>query len=168
MMHIDNSPKGATKMPNSPTDNEIKKALECCIEAEDDCSSCPLKDTKHCVSTLCKNVLDFINRLQAKNNGLQELVNLSIDTQNDLTDKLLQVEETINRQEAEIKRLKRYYYQHEYDKWEKEIKAEAYKECLGKIEQRDVSESDFYIMIKKSEFNNLLNELLQKGENNDD
>ena len=34
----------------------------------------------------------------------------------------------INRQKAEIKRYKRYYYRHEYDKWEKEIKAEAYKE----------------------------------------
>lgn len=39
-----------------------------------------------------------------------------------------------------------------------EIKAEAYKECLEKIEQRDVSESDFYIMVKKTEFDNLLKE----------
>ena len=39
-------------------------------------------------------------------------------------------------------------------------KAEAYKECLEKVEQRDVSESDFYIMVKKTEFNNLLNELV--------
>ena len=40
-----------------------------------------------------------------------------------------------------------------------ELKAEAYKECLRKIEQRDVSESDFYIMIKKTEFDNFLKEL---------
>lgn len=41
-------------------------------------------------------------------------------------------------------------------------KAEAYKECLEKIEQRDVSESDFYIMIKKTEFDNLLKEFERK------
>ena len=34
----------------------------------------------------------------------------------------------INRQKAEIKRYKRYYYRHEYDKREKEIKTEAYQE----------------------------------------
>lgn len=34
----------------------------------------------------------------------------------------------INRQKAEIKRYKRYYYRHEYDKQEKEIKTEAYQE----------------------------------------
>lgn len=42
----------------------------------------------------------------------------------------------------------------------KQIKVEAYKECLDKIEQRDVSESDFYIMVKKTEFDNLLKELV--------
>ena len=34
----------------------------------------------------------------------------------------------INRQKAEVERYKRYYYRHEYDKWEKEIKTEAYQE----------------------------------------
>ena len=34
----------------------------------------------------------------------------------------------INRQKAEVERYKRYYYRHEYDKWEKEIKTGAYKE----------------------------------------
>ena len=41
----------------------------------------------------------------------------------------------INRQNAKIEKLKRYYYQHEYDKWEKEIKAEAYKECIEKAKE---------------------------------
>lgn len=44
----------------------------------------------------------------------------------------------INRQKAEVERYKRYYYRHEYDKWEKEIKTGAYKEfaerlCEGKV-----------------------------------
>ena len=34
----------------------------------------------------------------------------------------------INRQKAKVERYKRYYYRHEYDKWEKEIKTEAYQE----------------------------------------
>ena len=40
----------------------------------------------------------------------------------------------INRQKSEIERYKRYYYQHEYDKWEKRIKAEAYKEFAEKLQ----------------------------------
>lgn len=43
-----------------------------------------------------------------------------------------------------------------------ETQAESYKKCLEKIEQRDVSESDFYIMIKRSEFDNLLEELMEE------
>lgn len=44
----------------------------------------------------------------------------------------------INRQKSEIERYKRYYYQHEYDKWEKQIKTKAIKEfaerlCEGKV-----------------------------------
>ena len=39
----------------------------------------------------------------------------------------------INRQKSEIERYKRYYYRHEYDKWEKHIKAEAYKEFAEKL-----------------------------------
>ena len=46
---------------------------------------------------------------------------------------LLGAFDLINRLQVENKRLKRYYYQHEYDKWEKEIKAEAYKEFAEKV-----------------------------------
>ena len=41
----------------------------------------------------------------------------------------------INHQKAEIERYKRYYYQHEYDKWEKQIKAESYKEFAERIRE---------------------------------
>ena len=41
-----------------------------------------------------------------------------------------------------------------------EIEAEAIKECLNKIEQTDVSESDDYIMIKKNRFDNLVKEMV--------
>lgn len=41
----------------------------------------------------------------------------------------------INRQKAEVERYKRYYYRHEYDKWEKEIKTGAYKEFAEKFKK---------------------------------
>ena len=40
------------------------------------------------------------------------------------------------------------------------IKIKAIKECLGKIEQIDVSESDDYIMVKKYKFDNLVKEMV--------
>lgn len=39
----------------------------------------------------------------------------------------------INRQKSEIERYKRYYYQHEYDKWEKQIKTKAIKEFAERL-----------------------------------
>lgn len=47
------------------TDNEIKKALECCVST-DDCKKCPLGGTHQCYPTLEKNALDLINRQQAE------------------------------------------------------------------------------------------------------
>ena len=41
----------------------------------------------------------------------------------------------INRQKAEVERYKRYYYRHEYDKWEKEIKTGAYKEFADMVKK---------------------------------
>lgn len=71
----------------------------------------------------------------------------------------------INRQQAEIERL-----QGKVDMYEEERKyhfemsrqriAEAIKECLGKIEQMDVSESDDYIMVKKYNFDNLVKKMV--------
>lgn len=42
----------------------------------------------------------------------------------------------INRQKSEIERYKRYYYRHEYDKWEKQIKSEAYKEFVERLKEK--------------------------------
>ena len=48
----------------------------------------------------------------------------------------------INRRKAEVERYKRYYYRHEYDKWEKEIKTEAYKEFAEKLKEEMRLEDD--------------------------
>ena len=72
----------------------------------------------------------------------------------------------INRLQAENERLKRYYYQHEYDKWEKEIKAEAYKECIEKVkkELKNIAkiewQDNYYYLVGTAFFDNLLNELV--------
>ena len=51
------------------TDNEIIKALECCIN--DDCDNCP--DTfGNCEHNAMRNALDLIKRLQAKIERLKE------------------------------------------------------------------------------------------------
>lgn len=76
-------------MDKKLTDSEIVKALECCTKTMVcDCEHCPAEN-KGCVNGTLKLALNLINRQEAENDGLQTLVNLSIDTQNDLTDKLL-------------------------------------------------------------------------------
>lgn len=83
----------------------------------------------------------------------------------DPRDTIAQQQKTIDRQHAEIERLK---ILHDHSKkiiqrLKKRIlatKSEAVKECLDKIEQFDVSESDNYIMVKKNEFYNLVKEMV--------
>jgi hypothetical protein len=55
------------------TDNEIKKALECCTESSH-CSKCPfanIPDVRICTSKMSELALDLINRLQAENERLK-------------------------------------------------------------------------------------------------
>ena len=57
------------------TDNEIKKALECCGNQIACTDGCPLDDLggiDKCIHTLLLNALDLINRLQAKNKEFDE------------------------------------------------------------------------------------------------
>ncbi len=62
------------------TDNEIIKALVCCIAPK--CGECPIFNNSEirrvpgrCVVTLEKNALDLINRQKAEIERLQELLN---------------------------------------------------------------------------------------------
>ena len=59
------------------TDEEIIKAMECCEKTTAiGCKDCPLgeeRDTgETCVTTLCKNVLDLINRQKAEIEKLEK------------------------------------------------------------------------------------------------
>ena len=49
------------------TDNEIIKALECCIRTEEKCDECPYwLDYARCSNALRKDALDLINRQRAE------------------------------------------------------------------------------------------------------
>ena len=75
-------------MPDKLTDNEIKKALECCSQQgiTSECERCKVKG---CRSELIKLALDLINRLQADRDRLT-IVNKTLAKQvkeyNDLKD----------------------------------------------------------------------------------
>ena len=81
------------------TDNEIIKALECCVAPfGSNCRDCSLQKVNYCEDTLLQNTLDLINRQKAEIDGLK----------------------------SEARRYKQYYFNHEYDKLEAEaIKAFA-------------------------------------------
>ena len=56
------------------TDNDIKKALECCTKGLE-CKSCPANPHKgnygYCTGLLLKDTLDLINRIEAENERLK-------------------------------------------------------------------------------------------------
>lgn len=57
-------------------DNEIIKALECCGSKKgiDSCFNCPLHRKRDCVSELQGHLFDLINRQQAENETLKDLI----------------------------------------------------------------------------------------------
>ena len=62
------------------TDNEIKKALECCFYIPfANCSDCPLKKYDTCLKKLPEFALDLINRQQAEVERLQKLLDDKCD-----------------------------------------------------------------------------------------
>ena len=138
------------------TDNEIKKALECCCNAQ--CSKCKYYGTgnANCVKTNMINSFDLINRLQAQNKDLAETVhNLTIEK-----DALFDKAEELK---AEIERLKTNLnvelenFATEYDN---KIKAEAIKEFAEKL--KDVSEhfwEEKENFVSEEQIDNLLKEL---------
>lgn len=85
-------------------------------------------------------------------------------------DEILQKEtfDLINRLQAENERYKRYYFNHEYDKWEKQIKAEAYKEFADRLKEKKAryNADNFFVIdyIPFKEIDNTLKELV--GEDN--
>lgn len=128
------------------TDNEIKKALECCTSDGCSCTQCPYEDTKHiindefeimpngksydtwsCDEWLKADLLDLINRQNAENSNLQEK-NLN------LTSDLTSLQKDLTSAKAEIERL-----QLEKDNLIRtyaECQAEAVKEFAERLKEK--------------------------------
>ena len=52
-------------MDKNLTDNEIVKALECCVTKED-CNGCPYDEINDCIKGHEEDILDLITRQQAE------------------------------------------------------------------------------------------------------
>ena len=79
------------------TDNEITKALECCIGDTEgkNCLDCPLYEIDDCQAYMYLNSLDLINRLQAELKVSNEALNNSIKLNNRLETQNKDLVETI-------------------------------------------------------------------------
>ena len=151
------------------TDNEIIKALECCIKSNHfgDCfeNKCPCVSENGCelfAETLYPYALDLINRLQLENKKNENIIRLA--------------DKTIETANAEIEKLKeeldssqeRYFgisnLAHKYRNKVKTAKAEAYKECIGKVKKEILPTLPFNFGATGRAFDNLLKELV--GDNN--
>ena len=119
------------------TDNEIKKALECCSKDEiNGLNIFTYGDVP--MRSLLRYALDLINRLQEENERLDKEV-----------DRLSQVV-LYNDGVTEMK--------------VEEAKAEAYKECIEKVKDIDQCAFDGWIEFPEDKLDNLLKEL--EGEDN--
>ena len=139
-----------------PADNEIKKALECCVGDNDgkNCFDCPLWEIDDCQEQLLLDALDIINRPQAKVIKEQNKNSKLWNERNSL-------QAEVERLETENKLFVIYKGQRGFGKafffreLEKQIKAEAYKEFAERLKEWFRKESEVYKLI-----DNLLKELV--------
>ena len=138
-------------MPNKLTDNEVKKALECCSTYHDvrSCKNCPL-DGKCEPNLLEQYALDLINRREGENKKNETIIRFA--------------DKTIESLKAEVERLKANEEMAEgyADALVEMTKAEAYKEFAEKIKEK--TKWLFSSVSINNEIDNLLNELV--GEDN--
>ena len=86
------------------TDNEIIKALECCVKDTEDCYECPLQNKWSCDKLLSKNALDLINRQKAEIDRLQGYNENLITANTALSNEILDIKsETIKEFVRKIK-----------------------------------------------------------------
>ena len=120
-------------MDKKLTDNEIIKALECCIGDTEgkNCFDCPLYEIDDCQVHMYLDALNLINRLQAQNKELSETVhNLTIE-KDALFDKAEELKAEVEKLNKEIQIAKDAYTMLQAKI--EIIKSEAYKECIEKV-----------------------------------
>ena len=128
-------------MPNKLTDNEIKKALECCLaNTNDDCSVCHFSGSNQsCIDVLIQYALDLINRQDEEINRLQ--------AENE------RLKEEIKKEQLYNLRMTAY-----------SIKAEAYKEFAERLKENSIATFSWEGVVMVEEIDNLLKEKV--GDNN--
>lgn len=116
------------------TDNEIKKALKCCYTTGTRCEDCPLCDIEECNDTLmAEYVKDLINRLQAENERLQNILICFMDALGKV------------RKVDDIDEISLIPLMSELNKqYRAQLKAEAYKEFAEQLDA-EIESSDKYI-----------------------
>ena len=183
-------------MPDKkPIDAEIKKALECCLEASGvNCGKCPYCDncvTDENTSLMMIDVLDLLNRLQADRDNYKQIAENQQKITMDRGFEIKRLKEKIESLQAENKEWKRvvetWVEQHEKDTVEIErlkkgwkadairwiianTKAEAYKEFAERLKQLEYQSSDWShgehpFVVEESDIDDTLYELA--GEDND-
>lgn len=102
------------------TDEQIIKALECCIKPTSDCDNCPLyiRGDGDCIDKAKQGALDIINRQQAEIERLQKDLNYA-------------------------KNIITWDGETPLCKWEEEIKSEAIKEFADKL-KADINKTWYY------------------------
>ncbi len=161
------------------TDNEIKKALKQCQTSnlQKDCEGCPYDDEVDCLGYMFDDALDLINRLQAEKQILEIELKAMRGAANSYKAENEGLEEKLNRSQD------RYFgisnLAHKYRNKVKTAKAEAYKECIERLNKEaekveidregDFLEADNKIYDTVADWcketsDNLLNELV--GDNN--
>ena len=147
-------------MPNKPTDSEIVKALECCIDVNGaNCHECPYDECcSYPKSTMLEDALDLINRLQAENDRKDKIFIDLLKTSSERAD-------IISGLKAENERLKK-GWKADAIRWIiADAKAEAYKEFAEKLKEIAISRYDAfdeqeYPSVKLTDLDNLLKELV--------
>ena len=134
------------------TDNEIKKALECCKNDGIICIECPYKKANGCMEKLSADALDLINHLQVKLDEAEDTIQFA--------------DKELKKAEAENERLQ----QTVEDKGGliliNKAKAEAYKEFAERLKLFLLLNREGEMSVISFEnIDNLLKELV--GENND-
>ena len=86
------------------TDNDIKKALECCIT--NDCAKCKAYDETNgeivdCLHAICRNALDLINRQQAEIERLESKVKKLGKEQYDLCSQIVNLKDDVKYSKSE-------------------------------------------------------------------
>ena len=170
------------------TDNEIEKALECCIKSSHfgECfeNKCPFASEEGCEvgkETLYPYLLDLINRLQAeketfesRNKALRTERNRLNKENKKLQDHIVDYKSEIAIQETTIRKLiaecnlaRFEKFKADFELVKAEIKADAYKEFADRLKKDLVYEHFFetdVVFLDKIKIDNLLKEMV--GEDN--